>query len=315
MRKLLQALFLALFLTTLFSNTAHAQSRNNPLIPEIIEDELDDEEATDSAEATTAAELEQLQALEELREQDVTQPEEEARRREFEELFESRPIERVSFTNFIAYGVQFAYNTGIPANTIMLVLLLPLLASMYAFLRHVVGLPSIGMFLPIAFSITLVATGITAGLILLGVIIFSSTFARILFKKLRIMYLPKAALHMLLVSFFIIATLTVSAVGGILSVRQLSIFPVLLLILLSEQIISIQLERSMRETLYITFVTFFLGVLGFVILSSSVIRTTVLLYPETVLLLIPFNIAVGRYFGLRLFEYFRFSPVRKYDAS
>lgn len=305
---------IVLALPFLFIHQAHAQTTNNPLIPNIIQTD-DDEDATDSAESTSAAELEEQEQLEELREQDVTQPEEEASKREFEELFEQRPIESVSVLNFMAYGVQYAYNAGIPANTIMLVLLLPLLASLYAFLRHVVGLPSIGMFLPIAFSITLVATGITAGLILLGVIIFSSTFARIVFKRLRIMYLPKAAMHMLVVSVFIIATLTISAVGGVLSVRQLSIFPVLLLILLSEQIISIQLERSMRETLYITFVTFFLGILGWVLLSSSAVRTTVLLYPETVLLLIPFNIAVGRYFGLRLFEYFRFSPVRKYDAS
>ena len=304
-------LFCTLFLLAL-PVSVYAQNLNTQIVPGFLDE---DDEATDSALATTAADIDEKQQLEELREQDVTIPEEQARKLEFEALFARRPIDHLSITNFMEYGIQYAYNSGIPANTIMLVLLLPLLASIYAFLRHIVGLPSIGMFLPIAFAITLVSTGITTGLILLGVIIFSSTFARILFKKLRIMYLPKAALHMLVVSFFIIATLTICASAGILSVRQLSIFPVLLLILLSEQIISIQLERSMRETLYITGVTFFLGILGYVVLSSQAIRTTVLLYPETVLLLIPFNIAVGRYFGLRLFEYFRFSPVRKKNAS
>ncbi len=289
----------------------HAQNLNTQIFPGLGDDT---EEATDSALATQAAEVEKQQ-LEVLKKQDVTIPEEEARKLEFEALFARRPIDHLTVTNFMEYGIQYAYNSGIPANTIMLILLLPLLASLYAFLRHFVGLPSIGMFLPIAFAITLVSTGITAGLILLGVIIFSSTFARIIFKKLRIMYLPKAALHMLVVSFFIVATLTVCASAGILSVRQLSIFPVLLLILLSEQIIAIQLERSMRETLYITAVTFFLGILGYIVLSSQAIRTTVLLYPETILLLIPFNIAVGRYFGLRLVEYLRFSPVRKKNAS
>lgn len=313
MKKLLVSVFFVLFALLIITPSSHAQQRDT-ILPQFVGEELEDEEATESSEeeATGSAEEDQLERL---REQDVTQPEEEGRKREFEELFERRPVDDINPINFIAYGVQYSYNTGIPANTLMLVLLLPFLASLYAFLRHVIGLPSIGMFLPIALSITLVATGITAGLILFGVILFSSTFARMILKHLRIMYLPKAAMHMLIVSVFIVVSLTISAIGGILSVTQLSIFPVLLLILLSEQIVSIQLERSVRETFMITFVTFFLGLLGWLILSSTMIRTTVLLYPETILLLIPINIAIGRYFGIRLFEYFRFSHVRREDNA
>jgi len=34
------------------------------------------------------------------------------------------------------------------------------------------------------------------------------------------------------------------------------------------------------------------------------------LYPEAILLLIPVNIAIGRYFGLRLTEYLRFKQLK-----
>lgn len=97
-----------------------------------------------------------------------------------------------------------------------------------------------------------------------------------------------------------------------LTVTQLSIFPVLLLILLGEKIVSLQLSRSAAETFQIATVTIFMGLLGFGILSSEVIRRIVLLYPEITLVLIPLNFLMGRYFGLRLTEVYRFGALRKY---
>jgi hypothetical protein len=102
----------------------------------------------------------------------------------------------------------------------------------------------------------------------------------------------------------------VSASSGMLAVKQLSIFPVLMLILLSERIFDLQLQRTNMETLKITSVTILIAVGGYFLLSSEILRTAVLVYPELILLLIPANILIGRYFGLRLTEYYRFSPIR-----
>lgn len=288
-----------------------AQTTNrtpNTLLPEFLSQEVDEELASEAAQIASPS-AEEQEEIDRLKEEDVTRPEENERRSEVLVLFTQRPADDLTLLNGIAYGVQFAVRSGVPANTIMLILLLPILATLYAFLRHVIGIPSIGMFLPVALSITLVATGITTGIILLGAILFSSTMTRILFKRVRIMHLPKVAISMLFVSMFIIATLTVSSIMGLVSVRQLSIFPVLLLILLSEQIIAIQLERTIQETFVITSMTIFLGVLGYTILSSTVIRNTVLLYPELIFILIPLNLVIGRYFGLRISEFFRFSTI------
>jgi hypothetical protein len=215
----------------------------------------------------------------------------------------------------MAFLVQASVKSGVPSRTVILILLLPMLATIIAFIRHVIGLPSIGMLVPVALSITLLSTGITAGLILLATIIFASTFARLLLKKLRIMQLPKMALSMFIVSIFLFFTLTLSAMGGVLVVKQLSIFPVLLLILLSEQIIAVQTERSVQEMLIISMVTFAIGILGFLLLSSNYLRNTIILYPEFILVLIPLNIVIGRYFGLRLMEYFRFSSITRHASK
>jgi len=297
--KSLVTLFLSILFVLAIAKTSYAQR----FFPPVVEPQVD--VATTSATASQSAEAE---AIAKIQQQDVTRPEG-PEDEQAVALFKQRPAENLTYTNIFAFLVQASVKSGVPSRTVILILLLPMLATIIAFIRHVIGLPSIGMLVPVALSITLLSTGITAGLILLATILFSSTVARILLKKVRIMQLPKMAFSMFIVSLFLFLALTVSAMAGILVVKQLSIFPVLLLILLSEQIIAVQQERSAQEMIIITMVTFAIGILGFLLLSSIYLRNTILLYPEFILVLIPLNIIIGRYFGLRLMEYFRFSSI------
>lgn len=272
--------------------------------------------ATDSLQlASSSADLassaaQEKQAIEKLKKDDITQPEESWEKQEILALFSRRQIEKLDITNFMAFTVQFAVTQGVPANTVTLILLLPFLATLVAFVRHVVGLPSLEMLVPVTLSVTLIATGITAGFILLLTILAASFCSRFVLKRIRIMQLPKMALSILVVSGFVFMSLTLSAVGGILIVKQLSIFPILIFILLSDKIVAVQLERSLQETLLITLVTIGLGILGYLFLSSDETRIYIVLYPEIALLLIPINIMIGRYFGLRLTEFYRFSSIQ-----
>lgn len=305
MKRILFILLLSSVFSILSVSPSHAQNlfTTDPANPSVASDS-----AVASESAREAAAIAKIQA------QDVTRPEgpEDAQALN---LFKQRPANKLNWLNVMAFLVQSSVKAGVPSRTVILILLLPMLATIIAFIRHVIGLPSIGMLVPVALSITLLSTGITAGLILLATIIFSSTVARILLKKVRIMQLPKMAFSMFIVSIFLFLTLTVSAMAGILVVKQLSIFPVLLLILLSEQIIAVQQERSAQEMMIISMVTFAIGILGFLLLSSIHLRNTILLYPEFILVLIPLNIIVGRYFGLRLMEYFRFSSIMRHGSK
>jgi len=271
-------------------------------------------EATQAAkEASLSAE--EAKKLKVIKGGDVTQPEQPDEKVEVFALFVQRPAKNLTPTNFMAYAVQYSVRKGVPANTIVLILLLPFLATIISFLRHVVGLPGFELLVPIALAITFVATGLSAGLLILSAILLATFVSRWVLGPVRIMHLPKVALSQLVVAAFVFGILTISAANGILVVRQLSIFPILLLILLSEQIVRLQLERSLRDTLYTTGVTLILSTIGFWILSSQMLRNFVLLYPEVALLLIPINIAIGRYFGLRLTEYFRFGALQEKRRS
>lgn len=136
--------------------------------------------ATESAMSTQSATQKEITKTEQ---KDLTKPEEEKAKKEFLALFLKRPISEPGFTNFMGYSVQYAVRNGVPANTIILILLIPFLATLSVIARNIIGVPTLEMLVPIALAITFVATGPVAGVILLGTILFASTIARMILKK------------------------------------------------------------------------------------------------------------------------------------
>lgn len=268
------------------------------------------DEATQSATASNSA-LKNQEEIDKIKKEDITQPEEPEEKDKFLVLFNSRPANTLTPTNFIAFFVQRSVAAGVPANTIVLILLLPFLATFFAFARIVVGLTTMEMLVTIILSIAFIATGVTIGAILLFTIIIASFFSRVLLKRLKIMQLPKMAMSILIVSVFVFIALSMSALLDVVKVTQISIFPILVFILISDKIVTLQLQRNYFETVKITIVTVTIAAIGFLFLSSARIQNFILIYPETILILIPINIVIGRYFGLRLSEYIRFSSLFK----
>lgn len=302
MKRGILGIFLAL-LFFIFATPTHAQGIQ-------IETPIAEAEATSSAENATPSATTRPPIR--ISQEDLTRPEALQARNEFLTLFNQRPINEPDFTNFMGFTVQYAVRSDVPANTIILILLLPVLATLVVFFRQIIGIPTLEMLVPIALSITLVATGLGVGAILLITILFASIVSRFILKRIRIMQLPKMAISMLIVSLFVFAALVIGASLQIFDVREVSFLPVLLLILLSDKVVALQLARGSRPAIVITFFTLILGGIGFAILSYNPLRNYLLLYPEAILLLIPINIVFGRYFGLRLTEFYRFQAFRKY---
>lgn len=246
----------------------------------------------------------------------ITNPEAESQREQvLTQLMQKRDTNHLTYTNFVPSAVQYAIMAGVPTNTIVLILLLPVLATIVVAFRYLVGLSGIGLLVPIALSITLLGTDVTPGFIMLAAIIVASLVSRLILRRMPIMQMPKVALSMLMVAIFLLAALAISSIYGIIDVRSLSIFPILLFILLSDRIVSLFLERDFVETIQTTLITLFLAILGFLLLTWQQLRFFILIYPESILLLIPINIAIGRYFGLRMTEYIKFQPILKHGSK
>lgn len=265
---------------------------------------------TEMVDSSTTAEniIDQINAAE-ARKKDVTQPEKLPEKVAILSLFESRKVDSPGPFSFMAYWVQQAVAIGIPANTIFLILLTPLLATIVSFVRVVVGLPTLDMLVPITLAFAFVAVGVVVGLLILGAILCASFVSKVLLSRMQIMFYPKRSLSMLFLSMFVFGALTIALVLEFDRVLSLSIFPILILMLLGDSIVSVQLHKSGLETFMITGTTLAVGLLGFALATSIAIQDALILYPELILLVIPINIMIGRYFGIRFFEYFRFNTL------
>ncbi len=269
----------------------------------------------DRATSTKASSTTPLTLIGDLEKQNLTQPEEVSERQQILMLLDERPVDVAKPWNLFAFWMQEAIRAGIPANTIVLILLVPVLATIVTFVRIIVGLPSLEMLVPIVLSFALVAVGIWVGLAIIAAVVLASYASRQILKETKLMFFAKRSLSLFLLSIFVLATLTAFAFIDETFVASLSIFPLIILTLLGDSLVSVQLHKSQRETLVVTCVTLLLGVIGYVLATLVVVRDLIILYPEVVLLTLILNVLMGRYFGLRLTELVRFRSLAPYGSE
>ncbi len=226
-----------------------------------------------------------------------------------EKLLEEQNFGSVFPFNPLKYAIRGSVASGVSPDTIVLLLLLPVVASLIAVGRHFFGIRGFGIFLPAALSVTFVALGPILGISLFMLIVVFSTGTRFLLRKLRfkLQYLPRMALILWTVAVGILGLLFLAPLidGEFLS--HISIFPVLILTLLAEDFTKVQIGKSVRVAASLTLETLFLAVISYFVLASKSIQALALLHPEATLLsTLILDVVVGRYVGLRLVEFWRF---------
>ncbi len=215
------------------------------------------------------------------------------------------PTWRSPLKHLIVRAVQ----NGVPVNTLVLLMLLPVVAMFVAAARHIVGLQGFGILLPTALSIAFLALGPLVGIGLFLVIVATSTFGRVFLRKikLRLHYLPRMALLLTLTVLCILVVLLLGSDVNLAGITNISIFPVLFLVVLSEDFIRVQLGKSFRTALNITTQTLLLALISYFFLTLWTLQKFAIQNPEALFgAVIVINILLGKFSGLRVLEYYRF---------
>jgi len=231
-----------------------------------------------------------------------------------EKLLTDQQLGSVLPFNFIKYAIRGAVAAGVPANTIVLLLLLPGVAALIAATRHLIGLRGFGIFLPAALSVVFVATGPIVGIALFLVIVLVSILIRFILRKSRIklQYLPRMALLLQFVVLGILGILFTAPFIRYPDLANVSIFPVLVLVLLAEDFSRVQLGKSAKVAINLTTETLILALFSFMFLTYKPVQQYALLNPELFILsILLVDFVMGKYVGLRLMEYWRFRKLIK----
>jgi len=237
----------------------------------------------------------------------VVLPKDEGTKSRLAAVLEEQKVGDWNVINTLRKGIRWAVYRGVPASTIVLVFLLPLIATVVSILHYVVGLTGYGIFTPTMMAVTFLNTGIVGGLILFLVILGMSIVGRMLTSRLKIHYWPSRSINLLFICMVIALLMFVSSYFSFLDISQISIFPILFMIMLAEDFVRTRLAKSKKEAKKLTIGTILLSIVGAVVMNVSFVQEKVLLYPEvTILLVLLVNLWVGNYKGIRLLEFKRF---------
>jgi hypothetical protein len=224
-----------------------------------------------------------------------------------ENVLEKQKVGKWNGLNSARKVVRLAVARGVSANTVVLILLLPLIATLVAVLHYIFGLSGYGIFTPTMIAVTFLATGVLGGLALFALILAISIVGGLLLKRLKLHFWPSRSINLLFISLGAFGLMLVSSFFKFIDISKISIFPILFMIILAEDFTRTQLVKSKNEAKQLTLGTLILAIVGAVMMKVRWVQEMVLLYPEVVILLVVLiNMVVGNYTGMRLSEISRF---------
>jgi len=208
--------------------------------------------------------------------------------------------------------ISFFIREGVPLKTVILILMLPLIATLIALLRQVFGVKAFGIYTPLIITFAFLATnGIRFVIFIFVAVILSGMIMRFVLKPFRLLYLPRVAIMISVVAMVILIMLTLGGSLKRTGLAAVSIFPILIMITLVEKFIAVQIEKGNKIAFKLALETLVISIAGYYLASWEFLIKFLAIYPWTILFTLPINVLLGKWTGLRVSEYLRFREIIK----
>ncbi len=215
--------------------------------------------------------------------------------------------------------IELIYSQGLPEQMVVVLLLFPIIATFVVLLRQVFGLQAFGIYTPTIITVVFMAMAhkslddLAYPIAIYIFVIVIGMLMRFVFKKLRLLYLPRVALNLTIITFSVLFILTIA---GSFGMTEFSFFPILILITIVEKFVLVQIEKGTKVAASLAFETLFIAIIGYLIMTpitpiGQYISIGVQEYPYLILFIIPVNLILGKWTGLRVTELIRFKEILK----
>lgn len=210
--------------------------------------------------------------------------------------------------NVLSTLVNYMLTHGVPSETVLLLLMLPIIATILTFLKQVVGITTFGLYTPSIIALSFIALGWHVGLLFFLFIVGASYLTRESLRHWRLLSIPKVAIILTVVSFSLLILLALGASFGITPSRG-TIFILLIMSTLAESFLNLKTEEGWRTAFFGIGETLLAAILCVALIQWPPFQSLILAYPEIILLTLLINVFLGQWTGLRLMEYVRFREV------
>jgi hypothetical protein len=203
---------------------------------------------------------------------------------------------------------------GLPASeqaVFRFVVLIPLGAFVVVVLRNLVGIATLGTFMPVLLALALLEMPLKSGLIMFSVIVGAGLWFRFLLSRLNMLVVPRVAACVVIVTLLMMILSVVSYKLGMRDGLQITLFPMIILAWTIERMSLIWEEEGKRSALMQVGGSLIVAVIAFAFMSIPQVKYWAFYFPELLLVLLALIILIGRYTGYRLSELFRFRDFKE----
>jgi len=223
------------------------------------------------------------------------------------------PLERL--TDLRDSGLLVSTIFGLPASerqVFRYVVLIPVGAFVVVLLRNLVGIPTLGTFMPVLLAIALLEMELRSGLVMFAVIIAAGLYIRFLLSRLNLLVVPRVAACVVIVTLLMMSLSVVSWNLGMRDGLKITLFPMIILAWTIERMSLIWEEEGKRSAMLQVTGSLVVAVVAYLVMEQRQVRYLAFYFPELLLVLLAGIILIGRYTGYRFSELMRF---RSFEAA
>lgn len=207
-----------------------------------------------------------------------------------------------------------AAREGVTPQSLMLVLIIPLIALLVVIYRGVFGFQSFGTFAPVILCVAFLRTGVWWGVALFATILGVGALLRSVVNHWRLFMAARMALLLGIIGLLMLVVGVVGIWLGLGPLVNISVFPMVIMAGVIEQFTRAQVESGWAAAVRMAAATLGLCIACYCVLDWLSLQSVVLVYPEVVLGGIACTILLGRWRGLRLVELIRFYRLGRHHA-
>ena len=194
-------------------------------------------------------------------------------------------------------------------NVYRILLLVPIGAFILVIMRNIIGIKTIGTFMPVLIALSFRETHLIAGLILFTLLVSLGLAIRFYLDRLKLLLVPRLAAVLIIVILLMLFVSILSHELGIESGLSVALFPMVILTMTIERMSIVWEERGPLEAIQQGAGSLLVATLAFLVMSIENVEHMISVFPELLLVLLAATILLGRYTGYRLLELRRFKSL------
>ncbi|MEJ2500608.1 MAG: UUP1 family membrane protein [Campylobacterales bacterium] len=194
-------------------------------------------------------------------------------------------------------------------NAFKQLLLLPIGALVVVIFRILIGVRTMGTFMPILFALAFIQTTLVSGLLMFFAILSSGLIVRSYLSRLQLLLVARISAVIIVVIGIMSVMSIVSFKLGIDEVLKITFFPMIILSWTIERMSILWEEAGAKEALTQGGGSLVVAIAAFFAMDNGFIRHLTFTFPELLLIVLSLVILIGRYTGYRLSELVRFAPL------